>query len=140
MKKLFIILSLISAPAMAADFTNLSTNTTSWDGQKIIYPTDGEPMVTAIKVELAPKQELPFHCHPFNTVGYVQTGELEVEKLNGEKQKFSKGQTIVEVANTWHRGINHSDTEKVELIGFYIGLKDKANTVMMTEENKDLCK
>ena len=131
---------LFASNAYAAELVKpLSQDTTSWDGQAIKYPS-GEPMVTGIKLDLPAGGKLPFHCHPYNTVGYILQGELEVEKLNGEKHKFHKGDTIVEVANTWHRGTNTSATENAELIGFYIGEKDKQNTVMMTDENKNLCK
>ncbi len=130
---------IFTAPlAQAADFKTLSVDTTSWDGQHIEYPK-GEEQVTAIKLEIEGGAELPYHCHPFNTVGYVQEGELLVEKMNGESKLFKKGDTIVEVANTWHRGKNLSKG-KTELVGFYIGLKDKANTIAYTEENKSLCK
>lgn len=136
---LLLILSMALAPASyAAGFKTLSKDTTSWDGSPIIYP-EGKQEITAIEVMLKPGEQLPFHCHPFNTVGYITAGEIEVEKLNGEKHRFAKGDTIVEVANTWHRGINHSKTETAALVGFYIGVKDVPTTVMMTQENKHIC-
>ena len=138
--KHFLLAALLSTFAFSAqaEFQPLSKSTTSWDGQDIVYP-QGEEEVTAIKLTLPAGEQLPFHCHPYSTVGIVSAGEIEVEKLNGEKKKFAAGDTIVEVANTWHRGTNTSK-ETAELVGFYIGIKDKPNTVMMDEKNKDLCK
>lgn len=129
---------LFPAAAFAAQFETLSANGASWDGTAIVYP-QGTPEVTAIRLIFKPGESLPFHCHPYTTVGFVQSGEFEVEKLNGEKKTFKKGETIVEVANRWHRGVNHSKTENAELVGFYIGLKDVKNTIPMTDENKSLC-
>lgn len=139
MKKLFFLSLLpLCFPAHAAEFKKLGSASTSWDGQPIEYP-QGEEEVSAIKLVMKPGEKLPYHCHPYNTVGYLIAGELTVEKMNGESKTFKKGDTIVEVANTWHRGYNNSK-KTAELVGFYIGIKDVANTIPFSEENKDKCK
>lgn len=140
MSKLLLIIwiTLLPSGLQAAGFEKLGAFDSAWDGQKLAYPA-GEPEITAIKVVLPPGGKMPFHCHPFATVGTILSGTLEVEKLNGEKQRFNKGDTIIEVSNIWHRGINPSDTEEVVLIGYYTGVKGVATTLMMTGENKAAC-
>lgn len=136
---LLLIFSFFCVPlAHAAGFKTLSKDSAAWDGSPIIYP-EGEKQITAIEVVLKPGEQLPFHCHPFNTVGYITAGVIEVEKRNGEKHQFVKGDTIVEVANIWHRGVNPSKTETASLVGFYIGVKDTPTTVMMSDTNHKTC-
>ncbi len=141
MKKIIfpILLLLIPVFAQAAEIQKLSASGTTWDGAPIVYPA-GEPEITAIKISLAPSEKMPFHCHPFLTVGYIISGTLIVEKPSGEKHEFHKGDTINEVVNAWHRGFNPSATENTELVGFYVGTKGKPTTTHYSEENKNACK
>ena len=68
------------------------------------------------------------------------TGELEIEKKDGHKKIAKKGDSIMEVMNTWHRGINKSKTQPVEIVAFYIGAKNNdVVTIIENEENKNKC-
>ena len=140
MKKLILFLTLLfPAFAQAAEIEKLSASGTTWDGVSIVYPK-GEPEITAIRLVMKPGEKMPFHCHPFLTVGFVLSGTLTVEKPNGENHTFKKGDTINEVVNAWHRGFNPSSKENVELVGFYIGEKGTPTTTMLSEDNKNSCK
>ena len=78
--------------------TKLKQLSQSWDGSKFSYPDKNEE-ITAIKIFLAPNAKLPYHCHPFPTIGFVLSGEVEVEKTNGEKHLFRKGDVVCELVN-----------------------------------------
>lgn len=132
-------ITLLATPALAYDIKTLSKASASWDGAPIHYPI-GDEEVTAIQITLGPGEKLPFHCHPFPTLGYMTSGAIQVDRLNGDTKKFAKGDVIMEVVNTWHRGRNLSDKEPAELVVFYTGLKDKPNSIEFSETNKAACK
>ena len=75
----------------------------TWEGADIKYPT-GAPEVTSIKLNIAEGELTPFHCHPVPTIGYVLHGDLEVETKDGKKKMLHKGESVVEVLRTVHRG------------------------------------
>jgi len=117
----------------------LHKSSETWDGTRISYP-DGDEQITAVKIILKPNAKLPFHCHPYPTIGYVIAGKVEVEKANGESKTFAKGDVVYELVNSWHRGSNPSMFQKTEIIAFYIGQKDSANTVIQTVKDSPDCK
>lgn len=142
MKKItlfFLLCVFVPALAQAAELRVLSKTSESWDGAKLHYPK-GVPEITAIKIILKPGEEMPFHCHPFPTIGYIVSGTLIVEKLDGTNHTFNTGDTISEVVGSWHRGKNPSKTEPVELVGFYTGAKGTGTTIPYDDAHKDACK
>ncbi|MBL6784840.1 MAG: cupin domain-containing protein [Rickettsiales bacterium] len=114
--------------------TKLKQSSQSWDGSKFSYPDKNEE-ITAIKIFLAPNAKLPYHCHPFPTIGFVLSGEVEVEKTNGEKHLFRKGDVVYELVNQWHRGRNPSKIKNTEIIAFYIGQTKSKNTILFDKNN-----
>ena len=50
---------------------------------------------------------------------YVVSGELKVEKQDGQVAHFSKGQVIPETVGVWHRGV--TGDQAAELLVFYAG-------------------
>lgn len=111
----------------------------SWDGDKISYPKKGQEEISSIYVTIAPKEILPYHCHPFPTLAYIISGKLEVEKMDGEKKVFNAGDSMLEVVKTWHRGLNLSAINDVEIVVFYVGQKSVSNTTMYNDKNKEKC-
>jgi quercetin dioxygenase-like cupin family protein len=109
----------------------LLQTTTSWDGGAIDYP-DGQAQVTAIILKIDEGDEPPFHCHPVPTMGYVLKGKIEVETRNGDKAVFSRGDSVVEVMRTVHRGI--ALEAPAEIIVFYAGAQDVPNTVLPADD------
>jgi|SaaInlStandDraft_6_1057023.scaffolds.fasta_scaffold168828_1 quercetin dioxygenase-like cupin family protein len=116
----------------------LKKSSKSWDGKNITYPIGNEE-ITAIKIDLAPNAKLPFHCHPYPTIGYVISGSIEVEKQDGNSMVFKKGDVIFELVKSWHRGRNPSNINKAEIIVFYIGQKKSENTFMFNADNITKC-
>jgi quercetin dioxygenase-like cupin family protein len=116
----------------------LHRSSETWDGAKIKYP-DGNEEITAVKIILAPNAKLPFHCHPYPTIGYVIDGKVEVEKANGIAKTFAKGDVVFELVNSWHRGRNPSKFKQTKIIAFYIGQKYAANTILQNIESLQSC-
>ena len=98
----------------------------TWEGADIEYPT-GTPEVTSIKLNIAEGELTPFHCHPVPTIGYVLQGDLEVETKDGKKKMLHKGESVVEVLRTVHRG--RAVGGPVEIVVFYIGAASMPHTV-----------
>lgn len=123
---LFCLLVLASLPARpfqnepGAQREVLLTTSTSWDGSPLRYPV-GKPQLTSVRIRLGESQEIPFHCHPVPTFGYVLSGVLEVQTASGERHRFEQGDAVVEVVNTWHQG--KAVGGPVEIIVFHAGVE-----------------
>lgn len=113
----------------------LLKSTTSWDGGEIYYP-DGNAEITSFILKLEEGQEVPFHCHPVPTMGYVLNGSVEVETANGDKIIFKEGESAVEVMKTVHRGL--AVDGPAEIVVFYAGAEGVPNTVMMDDEKAEV--
>ncbi len=99
----------------------------TWEGANIKYPT-GAAEVTSIKLNIAEGEVTPFHCHPVPTIGYVLHGDLEVETKGGKKKILHKGESVVEVLRTVHRG--RAIGGPVEVVVFYVGTTSMPHTVL----------
>ena len=119
---------------------NLLKTSKSWDGNKMLYPKIGKEEMTSDLVTIPPGKRLHFHCHPFPTFAYMKSGSIEVEKMDGSKKKFKKGDIISEVVNRWHRGRNTSSLRKAEIVVFYIGQKSTQNTIIHSKKNHNKCR
>jgi quercetin dioxygenase-like cupin family protein len=104
----------------------LETSST-WAGGKIVYPK-GEPEITSVILAIDEGEVTQFHCHPVPTLGYILKGSLEVETKSGKKARFNKGESVVEVMRTIHRG--HAINGPVEIVVFYVGEQSTPNTVL----------
>jgi mannose-6-phosphate isomerase-like protein (cupin superfamily) len=130
---------LFSQAAFAVEQKVLLQGNSSWDGVDSTY--NSKLLETlSIYLKIAPGEVLPYHCHPVPSFGYIISGELEVEKKDGTKKTFKKGDSLVEVINTWHRGTNLSKVDPVEIVVFYIGAKSKKDvTILYNESNQTKC-
>ena len=106
----------------------LLKTTKSWDG--VVFPEypKGEPEITILKIIIPPHMQLPIHKHPIINAGILLKGKLTVETEDNEKLYLKEGDSIAEVVNKWHHGINESD-EPVEILVFYAGIKDMPITI-----------
>lgn len=68
----------LSGLASLATAETLLQTTTSWDGGDFVYPA-GDAQVTSVKLSVDENTDMPFHCHPVPTMGYIISGSLEVE-------------------------------------------------------------
>ena len=100
----------------------------SWNGGEIAYPA-GRPEITAIKLELESGSQVPFHCHPVPTMAFVLQGKIAVSTRAGDRRVFQRGEALVEVMSTVHRG--EVLEGPLELVVFYAGSVGKPNTVLL---------
>jgi quercetin dioxygenase-like cupin family protein len=134
MKKLIILLIVcLFGYANAAQTSDIvvdviSKTGKSWDGTKLKTYPKGQPEVTILKITIPAHTKLAWHKHPVINAGILLKGKLSVIKENGDSLKLKEGDTIVELVDTWHYGINESD-EIAQIIVFYAGIKDKAITI-----------
>ncbi len=139
MKLLNYVLALILLSGSYAVYSlDLLESQTSWDGGQVSYPK-GQAQVTSMKVIINDNDDTKFHCHPVPTFGYILSGTVEVETKDGKKIQFTKGESVVEVMRTVHRGTAIGGP--VEIVVFYAGSVDLPNTVMMDDDlSHELCR
>jgi len=101
----------------------LERTTKSWDGSTLPAYPDGNPEVTILKITRPPHATLPWHKHPIINAGAMIKGELTVVTENNQKLYLKPADTIVEVVDKWHHGINEG-MESVETVVFYAGVVD----------------
>ena len=97
----------------------------SWNGGNFSYPA-GQPEITSAMIRLEPGDEVPFHCRAVPTFGYILQGKIKVSLKSGQEKVFEKGQSLVEVFKTTHRG--EAIEGPVELVVFYAGAKGLQNS------------
>jgi quercetin dioxygenase-like cupin family protein len=105
----------------------LAQTTTNSIGQPIAWPQGGTPEVTALLVEMAPGEELPWHQHPVPLLGYIFSGELTVYQVTGEKRVVRAGEVSLESVGVQHRGVNEGAVP-CKMVVFVLGLKNVAYT------------
>jgi quercetin dioxygenase-like cupin family protein len=72
--------------------------------------------------------QLPLHKHPVINAGVLLKGELTVVTEDNKTLHLKAGDSIVEVVNKWHYGINKGN-ESAEIIVFYAGAQGSPITI-----------
>lgn len=106
----------------------LSKSSLSWDGSRLPDYAKGTPEVTILRIKIPPGVQLPLHEHPVINAGVLVSGELTVVTEDHKILHLKAGQSLIEVVNTWHSGINEGN-ETAEIIVFYAGVRDTPITV-----------
>jgi len=86
--------------------TTMTKSTQSWNGSTLPAYPDGQPEVTILKIVIQPGVTLEWHKHPIINAGVLLSGELTVESAKQETLLLKAGDTIVELVEQWHHGIN----------------------------------
>lgn len=98
----------------------LSKTSSSWDGATLPdYPT-GKPEITILRIIIPAGGDLPRHTHPVINAGVLLRGSLTVVTDEGKTLCLKAGDSIVEVVNRRHYGMNEGN-EPAEIIVFYAG-------------------
>ncbi len=100
--------------------TTLAKTDKSWNGSVLPGYKSGQPKVTILRIVIQPGVTLDWHKHPIINAGFVVSGQIRVESEQGDTMEFKQGDTIVELVNQFHHGINHGKVP-AELIVFYAG-------------------
>ncbi len=100
--------------------TTLAKTENSWNGRVLPEYQSGQPEVTILRIVIQPGVTLDWHKHPIINAGIIISGKIRVESEQGDTMEFKQGDTIVELVNQFHHGINHGKVP-AELIVFYAG-------------------
>jgi quercetin dioxygenase-like cupin family protein len=111
--------------------TQILKATKQWDGSQLPPYPSKNPEITILSYEIPPGIRLPMHKHPVINAGVVLQGKLTVITKDGKQLTLNSGDSIVELVNKWHYGINQ-DTVPVKLIMFYVG---EVGTPLVIKEN-----
>ncbi|MEM7360020.1 MAG: cupin domain-containing protein [Pseudomonadota bacterium] len=109
-----------SESAQPIQVETLAKSTSSWDGRPLPSYPQGQAEITVLKITIQPGVTLNWHKHPVMNAGVLLSGQLRVESISGEVLQLRKGDTIIELVDKWHHGINDG-LEPAEVIVFYAG-------------------
>ncbi|WP_062306784.1 cupin domain-containing protein [Polynucleobacter sinensis] len=100
--------------------TQILKATKEWDGSPLPpYPLKN-PEISILAYEIPSGMKLPMHKHPVINAGVMLQGRLTVIAKDGKQLILNSGDSIVELVNKWHYGINQGDIP-VKIIMFYVG-------------------
>jgi quercetin dioxygenase-like cupin family protein len=100
--------------------TQILKTTKDWDGNPLPPYPSKNPEVSILSYEIPPGIRLPMHKHLVINAGVLLEGKLTVMTKDGKQLILNPGDSIVELVNRWHYGINHGSVP-VKLIMFYAG-------------------
>jgi len=128
-----IVFAFLSSSICASSESNvkvetLTKTTQSWNGDLLPAYHKGQPEITILKITIPPQTTLPWHYHPTINAGVLTKGELTVTTKSGETLLLSVGDTIVELVDKIHTGINKGKAP-VEIVVFYAGVVGKPITI-----------
>ena len=98
----------------------LAESSQSWNGDTLPNYPEGQAKITILKVSIPAKTKLEMHKHLVINAGFLLKGELTVVDEFGNRLELKAGDSLIELVNTYHYGINEG-TEMVELVVFYAG-------------------
>jgi len=111
----------------------LVKTTQSWDGNALPAYPEGTPEITVLHITVPPQTKLPLHLHPVINVGYLLSGELTVVTQMEETLHLKAGDTIVELVDKLHYGMNEGE-EPAVIVVVYAGVVGTPVTVLHPEE------
>ena len=97
----------------------LIQSTSAWDATPYRRYPDGQPLISVLRITVAPHTALEWHSHPMPNAAYILSGELTVERKDGIRRRFVAGQVLTETVNRIHRGV--TGETPVVFIVFYAG-------------------
>ena len=100
----------------------LVQSTSAWDATPYRRYPDGQPLISVLRITVAPHTALEWHSHPMPNAAYVLSGELTLEGRDGMREHFVAGQALTETVDRIHRGV--SGETSVVLVVFYAGTPD----------------
>jgi len=100
--------------------TQILKTTEDWDGNALPPYPSKNPEITILSYEIPPGIRLPMHKHLVINAGIVLQGRLTVMTKDRKQLILNPGDSIVELVNRWHYGVNYGSVP-VKLIMFYAG-------------------
>jgi quercetin dioxygenase-like cupin family protein len=129
--KLLLLFLLLASPVVAQEpyarsiKVDLLLKTTKDEaGRPVKYPTNGTANGTAelaaYLVEIPPGETTGWHTHQNPSLAYILEGVIDVEYEDGSRRQYRAGETLAEVVEFKHNGINKGK-EPVRILLFVAG-------------------
>jgi quercetin dioxygenase-like cupin family protein len=96
--------------------------TTTIAGEPLAYPNTPDPVISSYVVTIPPGTVTPWMTHPVPAYLYVLEGTLTVELIDGTRQTFDAGHSLLQSRTTWHRGRNEGTTP-MRFLAVFVGAK-----------------
>jgi len=113
--------NVLAEEAAAVHVDVLAKTSLSWDGRRLPDYPKGTPEITILRIKIPPGVKLPLHTHPVINAGFLLDGELTVFSEDNKILHLKAGDSIVEVVNKGHYGINEGN-KMAEILVFYTGV------------------
>lgn len=84
----------------------LQQSTQTIAGEILQYPQSGQAKITTAIITIAPGSSTGWHQHSIPIVGYLLSGELEMEYADGKRVTLKQGESIIEAMHVAHIGAN----------------------------------
>ena len=107
----------------------LANTSQSWDGNTLPAYPKGQPKITILRISIPAGTQLDTHKHPVINAGVLISGQLTVVAKDGKTLHLKAGDSIIELVDTAHYGINEGKIP-AEIIVFYAGTIDSPITVV----------
>ncbi len=122
-------LSLVWAhdPGGALKVNVLAKSIDAWDGKPLPAYPKGQPEITILRIVIPAGEKTPLHLHTVINAGVLLKGELDVHMENGQTLKMKAGDSLIEVVEKPHWGVNNGK-EDAEIIVFYAGIQGEKVT------------
>ncbi len=89
-------------------------------GEPLAYPQSGQAKVTAAIITIPPGKSTGWHRHKVPLIGYLVSGELEMEYANGKRVILKQGEAIMEAMSVPHIGAN-TGSQPAQIFVAFIG-------------------
>ena len=117
---------------MRIQSTELLRSSQSWDMTALPDYPSGRPELVVNRMVFPVGAKTGWHHHNVINYGIVEQGELTIVCQNGAEHTFRKGEALIEVVGTIHRGENRGN-EPVILNMFYASAPGQTITVQHPE-------
>ena len=117
---------------MRIQSTELLRSSQAWDMTALPDYPSGRPELVVNRMVFPVGAKTGWHHHNVINYGIVEQGELTIVCQNGAEHTFRKGEALIEVVDTIHRGENRGN-EPVILNMFYASAPGQTITVQHPE-------
>ena len=102
--------------------TSLPDLTTTSAGEPLHYLSTPDPVVSSDILTVPPGKVSHWMVHPVPAYLYVLQGDLTLEFVDGKRQTFHTGQSLLQSQTKWHRGRNEGQVP-LRFLAVFMGSK-----------------
>ena len=102
--------------------TSLPDLTTTTAGEPLHYLSTPDPVVSSDILTVPPGKVSRWMVHPVPAYLYVLQGDLTLEFVDGKRQTFHTGQSLLQSQTKWHRGRNEGQVP-LRFLAVFMGSK-----------------